>query len=309
LARFLARRTLAALPTLIGVATVVFFLLRLIPGDPARVIAGETATDAQVERIRENLGLNQPLFTQYALFMLNLARLDLGESSVTGHPVLQDIMARLPATIALTLAAMTIGLTVGLTLGILAARFRGTWIDVGVSFLAVSGMSLPTYWLGLTLVVIFAIVLRWFPASGFQGPSSLVLPALTLSTLTIAVIARMTRSAMLEVLNQDYIRTARAKGASPGRIIFRHALPNAIPPILTVAGIQFGLMLGGAVLTETVFTWPGMGRLLVDSIFARDYAVVQGAVLLFSIGFILVNVVVDILYGVADPRIRAGSSS
>jgi ABC-type dipeptide/oligopeptide/nickel transport system permease component len=221
---------------------------------------------------------------------------------------LADIWARLPATIALTVAAMTIGLVVGLTLGIIAARYRGTLADVGVSVLAVSGMSLPTYWLGLTLVVVFAIMLRWFPASGMQGPQSLVLPAITLSTLAIAVVARMTRSSMLEVLNQDYIRTARAKGASPSRIIFRHALPNAVPPILTVAGIQFGLMLGGAVLTETVFTWPGMGRLLVDSIFARDYAVVQGVVLVFSIGFIVVNLVVDILYGVADPRIRAGAS-
>jgi peptide/nickel transport system permease protein len=305
---FIARRSLAAVPTLLGVATVVFVLLRLIPGDPARVIACETATEEQIARIRTNLGLDQPLVTQYALFMIRLAQLDLGRSSVTGNSVLEDIWARLPATIALTVAAMTIGLVVGLVLGVIAARYRGSVVDVGVSMLAVSGMSMPTYWLGLTLVVIFAIMLHWLPASGMQGPSSLILPALTLSTLSIAVIARMTRSAMLEVLDQDYIRTARAKGASPSRIILRHALPNAIPPILTVAGIQFGLMLGGAVLTETVFTWPGMGRLLVDSIFARDYAVVQGVVLVFSIGFILVNLVVDLLYGVADPRIRAGGS-
>lgn len=301
--RYVGRRLLLAIPTLIGVATVVFFLIRLIPGDPAKVIAGDTATPEQVERIRENLGLNLPLWEQYLRYILNLFRGDLGTSIATGHPVLQDIGARLPATFGLAAAALGIGVVAGLALGILAALYRGKPADVVVSAISVAGMSMPTYWLGLNLIVLFAINLKWFPASGATQPLSIVLPALTLSTLSVAVIARMTRSSMLEVLSQDYVRTARAKGASPARVILRHAFPNAIPPILTVIGVQFGLMLGGAVLTETVFTWPGMGRLLVDSIFARDFPVVQGCVLVFSVGFIVVNLVVDVLYSVVDPRI------
>jgi peptide/nickel transport system permease protein len=301
--RFIGRRLLLAIPTLLGVATVVFFLIRLIPGDPARAIAGETATEEQVARIRENLGLNLPLWEQYLRFLLNLVRGDLGTSTVTGNPVLADVATRLPSTFGLASVALLIGIVFGLGLGILAALNRGKPLDVIVSAISVGGMSMPTYWLGLNLIVIFAIQLRWFPASGATAPLSIVLPAVTLATLSLAVIARMTRSSMLEVLSQDFIRTAQAKGASPGRVILRHALPNAVPPILTVIGVQFGLMLGGAVLTETVFTWPGMGRLLVDSIFARDFPVVQGCVLIFSVGFIVVNLVVDILYTVVDPRI------
>ena len=301
--RFIGRRLLLAIPTLLGVATVVFFLIRLIPGDPARAIAGETATEEQVARIRENLGLNLPLWEQYFRFLLNLVRGDLGTSTVTGNPVLADVATRLPSTFGLASVALLIGIVFGLGLGILAALNRGKALDVIVSAISVGGMSMPTYWLGLNLIVIFAIQLRWLPASGATAPLSIVLPAITLATLSLAVIARMTRSSMLEVLSQDFVRTAQAKGASPARVILRHALPNAVPPILTVIGVQFGLMLGGAVLTETVFTWPGMGRLLVDSIFARDFPVVQGCVLIFSVGFIVVNLVVDILYTVVDPRI------
>lgn len=301
--RFIGRRLLMAVPTLFGVATIVFFLLRLIPGDPARVIAGETATTQQVAHIRQLLGLNRPLWQQYLLFLWNLVRGDLGTSTATGDPVLKDIAARLPATIELTFAALLIGIVVGMGLGLVAAYYRRSPADVIVSILAISGMSVPTYWLGLNLVVLFSIQLHVLPPSGDESADSIILPAVTLSTLSIAVIARMTRSAMLEVLSQDYIRTARAKGASPLRVVLRHGLPNSIPPILTVIGVQFGLLLGGAVLTETVFTWPGMGSLLVNSIFARDYPVVQGCVLIFSVGFILVNLIVDLLYMVADPRI------
>jgi peptide/nickel transport system permease protein len=297
-----------AIPTLLGVATVVFFLIRLIPGDPARAIAGETATEEQVERIRENLGLNLPLWEQYARFILNLVRGDLGTSTVTGNPVLADVATRLPSTFGLASVALLIGIVVGLSLGIVAALNRGKSVDVIVSAISVGGMSMPTYWLGLNLIVIFAIQLRWFPASGATAPLSIVLPSITLATLSVAVIARMTRSSMLEVLSQDFVRTAQAKGASPARVVLRHALPNAVPPILTVIGVQFGLMLGGAVLTETVFTWPGMGRLLVDSIFARDFPVVQCCVLIFSVGFIAVNLVVDLLYSVVDPRISLTSA-
>lgn len=306
--RIITRRLLLAIPTLVGVATVVFFLVRLIPGDPARAIAGETATEEQVERIRESLGLNQSIVEQYARFMANLAQGNLGESSVTGEPVLSEIATRLPPTLQLAIVAMLMGIVIGMALGIVAASFPGRPIDVAVSALAVAGMSVPTYWLGLNLIVVFSIQLNWFPASGAESPLSIVLPSITLATISIAVIARMTRSSMLEALSQDYVRTAEAKGAKPLRLILRHALPNAVPPILTVIGVLFGLMLGGAVLTETIFTWPGMGRLLVDSIFARDYATVQGCVLVFSVGFILVNLLVDILYTVVDPRITVGAS-
>ncbi len=305
--RYVGRRLLLAIPTLLGVATVVFFLIRLIPGDPAKVIAGDTATPEQVETIRENLGLNLPLWEQYGRFILNLFRGDLGTSIATGNPVLQDIGARLPATFGLATAALAIGIVFGIGLGILAALYRGKPADVIVSAISVAGMSVPTYWLGLNLIVLFAINLKWFPASGATQPLSIVLPAITLATLSIAVIARMTRSSMLEVLSQDYVRTARAKGASPARVILRHAFPNAIPPILTIIGVQFGLMLGGAVLTETVFTWPGMGRAAGRLDLRPRLPVVQGCVLVFSVGFILVNLVVDILYSVVDPRITLTS--
>ena len=259
--RFLLRRVVFAIPTLFGVATVVFFMVRLIPGDPAKVIAGDTATPEQVDHIRTSLGLDQAVSTQYVRYLGNLLRGDLGTSTVTGHPVLTDIGHRLPFTLELTVLATMIGIVVGLGLGIAAATHRRSPVDVVVSLVSVAGMSTPTYWLGLNLVVIFAINLRWLPAAGADKPESVVLPALTLATLSIAAIARMTRSSMLDTLSQDFIRTARAKGVPRRRLVLRHALPNAVPPILTVIGLQFGLMLGGAVLTESIFAWPGMGRL------------------------------------------------
>jgi len=301
--RYIGRRLLLAIPTLFGVATVVFFLIRLIPGDPAQVIAGEQATPEQVAHIREILGLNLPVWEQYLRFLGNLLHGSMGTSTVTGDPVLMDVAQHLPNTLELTVVALAIGIVVGVILGLIAASNQGKPIDVIVSAVSVAGMSVPTYWLGLNLIVLFAVQLHWFPPSGNDTPSSIVLPAVTLATLSIAVIARMTRSSLLEVLSQDFVRTARAKGASPLRVILRHALPNAIPPILTVIGVQFGLMLGGAVLTESVFTWPGMGSLLINSISARDFPVVQGCVLLFSVGFIIVNIAVDLLYSVVDPRI------
>lgn len=301
--RFLLRRVTFAIPTLFGVATVVFFMVRLIPGDPARVIAGDTATPEQVDHIRTSLGLDQPASVQYGRYLANLIHANLGISTVTGDPVLADIGRRLPFTVELTILATLIGVVVGMSLGILAATHRRSVMDVAVSLLSVAGMSTPTYWLGLNLVVIFAINLRWLPAAGAETPQSVILPALALGTLSIAAIARMTRSSMVDVLSQDYIRTASAKGVPRWRIVARHALPNAAPPILTVVGLQFGLMLGGAVLTESIFAWPGMGRLLVDSIFARDYPIIQGCVLVFSLSFILVNLLVDLLYAVVDPRV------
>lgn len=301
---YLGRRALVAVPTLWGVATVVFFMARLLPGDPARVIAGVLASPQDVERIRQQMGLDQPLWVQYLDFMRSLARLDLGTSAHTNAPVAEEIGGRLPYTIELAIVALVIAIAVGVFAGIVAAMRRNTTLDLVISALSVFGVSMPVYWLGLMMIIVFAIGLHLFPAAGADQPASIVMPALTLALFSVGLIARMTRSSMLEVLGQDYIRTAEAKGASPRRVVFNHALRNAFLPVLTVIGLQFGALLGGAVVTETVFAWPGVGRLLVDSIFFRDYPVVQGLVLMFGTTFVLINLLVDVLYAYVDPRIR-----
>ena len=302
---YVVRRLLVAIPTLLGVATVVFSLLRLLPGDPAVVIAGPQATAADVARIREQLGLTQPIWQQYVGFMGRLAHGDLGLSTRTGAPVVQEIFARVPFTAVLAVTSLLIAVTIGVTAGVIAATKRNTSTDLGISGSAVFGASMPTYWLGMMLVIVFAVHFRLFPAAGSdRGPISLVLPAITLALFSTGLIARQTRSAMLEVLGQDFVRTARAKGAARTAVLVRHALRNALLPIVTVIGLQFGTLLGGAVLTESIFAWPGVGRLLVDSIGSRDYPVVQGVVLLFSLSFIAINLITDLIYAYVDPRIR-----
>jgi peptide/nickel transport system permease protein len=301
---YIVRRVLIGIPTLWGVATVVFIMARLLPGDPARVIAGVLATQQDVDRIRHNLGLDQPVWVQYVDFMGRLGHLDLGTSAHTNAPVVQEIGSRLPYTAELALVALVISVTVGILAGVAAAIRRNTWLDLAISGLSVFGVSMPVYWLGLMMIILFAIELRIFPAAGADEPTSLVMPAITLALFSVGLIARMTRSSMLEVLGQDYVRTARAKGAPLRSVIFRHALRNALLPVMTVIGLQFGALLGGAVVTETVFAWPGVGRLLVDSIFYRDYAVVQGLVLMFGTTFVVINLLTDILYAYVDPRIH-----
>jgi ABC-type dipeptide/oligopeptide/nickel transport system permease component len=302
---YVARRLLVAVPTLLGVATVVFSLLRLLPGDPAVVIAGPTSTPETIEHIRVQLGLRLPLWQQYLGFLGRLARGDLGISTRTGSPVIQEIATRASFTIELALASLVLAVVAGVVAGIVAATRRNTGADLGISGAAVFGVSMPTYWLGLMLIVVFAVHLRVLPAAGAdRGPVSLVLPALTLALFSMGLVARQTRSAMLEVLGQDFVRTARAKGATRTAVLIRHALRNALLPIVTTIGLQFGNLLGGAVLTESVFAWPGVGRLLVDSIGSRDYPVVQGVVLLLSVAFIAINLLTDLLYAVIDPRIR-----
>jgi len=304
---YVVRRLLVAIPTLVGVATVVFSLLRLLPGDPAVVIAGPQATAADVIRIRQQLGLTQPIWQQYVSFMGRLAHGDLGQSTRTGAPVVQEIFARVPFTAVLATTSLLIAVTVGVTAGVIAATRRNTSTDLGISGSAVFGASMPTYWLGLMLIIVFAVHFRMFPAGGSdRGAISLVLPAITLALFSTGLIARQTRSAMLEVLGQDFVRTARAKGAARTAVLIRHALRNALLPIVTVIGLQFGTLLGGAVLTESIFFWPGVGRLLVDSIGSRDYPVVQGVVLLLSLSFIAINLITDLLYAYVDPRIRYG---
>ncbi len=302
---YVARRFLVAIPTLWGVATVVFIMARMLPGDPARVIAGVLATPQDIQRIRIDMGLDQPLWVQYLDFLGSLLRLDLGRSAHTNAPVVSEIGSRLPYTIELAVIALVIAIVAGILGGVVAAIRRNTALDLVISALSVFGVSMPVYWLGLMLIILFAVQLHLFPAAGADQPTSFVMPALTLALFSVGLIARMTRSAMLEVLGQDYVRTARAKGAGFRSVVFRHALRNAMLPIMTVIGLQFGALLGGAVVTETVFAWPGVGRLLIDSIFFRDYAVVQGLVLMFGTTFILINLVVDLLYAYVDPRIRS----
>lgn len=305
-AQYIARRLAAAVITLLVISFIVFVLVRMMPGDPARVLAGLAASQQDVDRLRMQLGLDLPWPEQYWLFLTHLAHGDLGLSSRNQLPVLGEILARLPATMALAVLSLTLAGVAGIASGIVAATHRNSKIDYLISAATLFGVSMPGYWLGLMLIVLFAVQLRWLPAAGSERPESYLLPSLTLATYSLALIARMTRSSMLEVLREDYIRTARAKGLGQQLVMARHAFRNAMIPVLTVMGLQFGTLLGGAVLTESVFGWPGMGRLLVDSIFARDYAMIQGTILVFALLFILVNLVVDLLYGVVDPRIHHG---
>jgi peptide/nickel transport system permease protein/oligopeptide transport system permease protein len=301
---YVARRLLAAVPTLLGVSLVVFMMVRLLPGDPARMVAGLLASEADVDNLRHQLGLDQPAPVQYIDFLGRLVHFDLGTSVRTGQPVLYEIRERLPWTIELAVTSIALAAALGIGAGLIAALYHNQRLDAVVSALMLFGISMPVYWFGLMLIVVFAIKLQWLPAAGSQDPGAWVLPTLTLAAFSVALIARMTRSTMLEVLRANYVRTARAKGQLERAIIYGHALRNAMLPIVTVVGHQFGTLLGGAVLTETVFGWPGMGQLLVDALFARDYPVVQGIVLTFSTLFILVNLGVDLLYSVLDPRIQ-----
>ncbi|HUV07918.1 MAG TPA: nickel ABC transporter permease [Spirochaetia bacterium] len=298
------KRLLSTIPVLIGISLLLFFMLRMLPGDPAQVLAGEMASPEDIRLIRHQLGLDRPMHVQYAFFLSRLARFDLGRSARTQNPVTEEIWARLPNTMLLAVVAITLACLFGIPAGIISAVRPYTWIDYVVTSTALFGISMPVFWLGLMLIVVFSIVLHWLPAGGTGSWKHVILPSLTLAAFVVAFIARMTRSSMLEVLSQDYTTTARSKGLKEQVVIVKHALKNALIPIITVIGLQFGLLLGGAVLTETVFAWPGVGRLIVDSILARDYPVIQGAILVFGLLYILVNLAVDLLYAYVDPRIR-----
>lgn len=302
--QYVVKRLLSTIPVLIGISLLLFFMLRMLPGDPAQVLAGQMATPEEVENIRHQLGLDRPIFTQYAFFLGRLFRFDLGRSARTQNPVSQEIWARLPNTLLLAIVAITLACLFGIPAGIISAVRPYSWLDYLVTSMALFGISMPVFWLGLMLVVVFSITLRWLPAGGSGSWEHVILPSVTLAAFVVAFIARMTRSSMLEVLSQDYTTTARSKGLKEHVVIVKHALKNALIPIITVVGLQFGLLLGGAVLTETVFAWPGLGRLIVDSILARDYPVIQGAILVFGLLYILVNLIVDLLYACVDPRIR-----
>ena len=348
MARYIIRRLISIVPTILGVTIVVFMFLRLIPGDPAIAMLGEHATEENVNRIREQFGLNRPVFfdrealkigdfsgffnTQYFIYLGNLLRGDLGNSIHRRIPVAETLLLRFPATIELAFLSMFLAIFIGVPVGIVSAARRNSVLDNTTMFGALIGVSMPIFWLGIMLIMLFAVTLNWLPASGrldsgielksitnfhlidslitlnfaafSNALSHLALPAIALATIPTAVIARMTRSSMLDVLNEDYIRTAHAKGVVERRVLYQHALKNAFLPIITIIGLQVGLLLAGAVLTETIFSWPGIGKWVYDSILARDYPIVQGGTLLIALIFVAVNLLVDISYAYFDPRIH-----
>jgi peptide/nickel transport system permease protein len=302
--RFLARRLVLTIPVLLGVATLVFSLIHLIPGDPAQAMLGEAAPQSDVEELRRQLGLDRPLAEQYAVFLGGLVKGDLGTSLRTGLPVTEQIVERMPATFELAAAAMLVAILFSMPLGIAAAVRRGTLVDHAAMTVSLAGVSVPNFWLGPLLAIVFAVELGWLPVSGRGTWGHLVLPAVSLGAALAAILARMTRATMLEELREPYVQAARARGVSRSRAVMRHAFRNSLIPVVTLVGLQFGAVLTGAVITETIFAWPGIGRLLIQSIGFRDYPLVQGCILLIALTYVAVNLITDMLYGVLDPRIR-----
>lgn len=296
-------------PVLFVVSFIIFSLLYFTPGDPAQIMLGEQANPEAIAQLREEMGLNDSFFVQFGRYVLNILQGDLGTSYKTGRPVIDELLARLPTTMLLSFLSIVVAVGIGIPVGIISATKQYSWFDNGAMVFALLGVSMPNFWQGMVLILIFSVNLNWLPASGFYTPAHWILPCITIGTSTAAIITRMTRSSMLEVIRQDYIRTARAKGQKESVIILHHQLKNALIPVITVIGLQFGYLLGGAVLTESIFAIPGLGKLMVDSIKARDYQVVQGGVLLIAAAFIIVNLFVDILYAYADPRIKANYST
>jgi peptide/nickel transport system permease protein len=328
---YIIRRILILVPTLLGVSVIVFLMLHITPGDPAELLLGERATEASLEAMREHLGLNKPLYVQYGLFLERLLQGDLGETIWTRQQVWTEVKQRFPATIELSVAAMMISCSFGMLFGIISATKQYSVFDYVSMLGALIGVSMPIFWLGLVLMLIFSLYLGWLPVSGRMTIGidldtitnfylldavltrnwaalrdavwHLILPAVTLSTIPLAIVARMTRSSMLDVLRQDYIKTAKAKGLSQRMVIFKHALRNALIPVVTTIGLQFGILLGGAILTETIFAWPGVGKWMYDAVSQRDYMVIQGGTLFIATIFVAINLVVDVLYAIINPRI------
>ena len=317
---------------LLGVSIVVFFMVRAIPGDPAQILLGQQATQEQVQATQDRLGLDEPIFLQYGLFLKDAIRGDLGDSITTGRPVIVELLERFPATLELTGFAMLIAILVGVPVGVISAVKQYSLLDKVTSVIALTGISMPIFWLAMIMIVIFGVNLELLPFPGrldsetaitaitglvlvdslltlnfggfWDGLLHLIMPVISLGTIPMAVVMRMTRSSMLEVMGEDYVRTARAKGLVPWRVVFKHALRNAMLPTVTVIGLQTGLLLGGAIITETIFSWPGVGQIAYESVGGRDYAMIQGVVLYGAALFVLINLLVDILYAVLDPRVR-----
>ncbi len=304
MARLIGGRLAIGVPTLLAVSLCVFAVVRLIPGDPARLLAGDFATDEIVNELRQRWRLDDPLPVQYGVYLAGLLRGDLGRSVTTSTPVGPELAERFLRTLVLAAAAIVVAALVGVLAGIAGAVRRSTVVDYVATALALTGVSTPIFWSGLVLILLFSVTLEWLPAGGTGTLRHLVLPAVSLGLFGAGVLARQTRSGMLEVLGQDFVRTARAKGLSERIVVGKHALRNAAIPVVTVLGDQFGRLLGGAILTETVFAWPGMGRYLVEGLAQRDYPAVQGAILVFAASFVVINLLVDVSYGLIDPRVR-----
>ena len=302
--RYLIRRLLLTVPVLLGVATLVFSLIHLVPGDPAQSMLGESAAPREVEALRERLGLDRPLPVQYASFMGGLVRGDLGTSLRYGTPVVGEIAARVPRTAQLALAAMAVAIGLAVPLGILAAVYKDTVVDHGAMTIALAGISMPNFWLGPLLAILFSVKLGWLPVSGTGDWRHLVLPAATLGAALGAILARMTRASLLEELRELYVLAARARGVSKARAVLAHALRNSLIPVVTIIGLQLGAVLTGTIITETIFAWPGIGRLLIQAINFRDYPLVQGCILFISVTYVGMNLITDLAYGWLDPRIR-----
>lgn len=302
--KFTIRRIFSLIPILIGVSLISFIILQMAPGDPALTLAGEDATLEDVMDIRKELGLDKPVSVQYLYWLSRVVRGDLGTSFRTKRPVLQEILTRFPATLELAFASVIVSTILGLFFGIFAAKNHNSMFDYGTMVVSMGGVSIPNFWQGLMLMLLFAVTLGWLPAVGRGDWRNLILPAITMGTSSAAIIARMTRSSLLEVTRQDYIRTARAKGLSENTVIFKHAVRNAMIPVVTLIGMQMGGQLAGSVFTETIFAWPGIGRLMVNAIYMRDYPVVQGTIMFIAFNFALINLCVDLLYGLINPRLR-----
>lgn len=302
--RFLITRLVSATVVVFGVITIVFLLIHLVPGDPVEVMLGEAAQPADRDALRQALGLDQPLWVQWGRYVQGLAHLDLGMSLHSKRPIVDILGERVPATLLLAAAGLLVAVVIALPLGILAAVRKGTVWDQGSMAFAMLGVSIPNFWMGPLLILVFSFWLGWFPVSGMEGIRSLVLPAFTLGTALAAILSRMVRAALLEVLSEDYIRAARAKGLNNRTVVLHHGLRNAALPVITVLGLQLGALLGGAVITETIFAWPGIGQLTIEAIQRRDYPVVQACVMLISLAYVLVNTLTDVAYAALDPRVR-----
>jgi peptide/nickel transport system permease protein len=304
--RYILRRTLFLIPVMLGVSFIVFSLIHFTPGDPAMVILGESAPPEAIEQLREEMGLNDPFLVQYGRYVFNVVtKLDFGSSYVSRRPVFNEIIGQFPNTVKLAALAVSVAMLIGIPAGVIAATHQNKWIDNVTMFLSLLGVSMPIFWQGILLILVFSLTLQWLPSSGFNTWQQMILPSLTLGSGSAAIIARMTRSSMLEVYRQDYVRTARSKGLKERVVVTRHALKNALIPIVTVIGLQFGFLLGGAVLTESIFGIPGLGRLMVNSIRTKDMMIIQGGVLLIALTFSIINLFVDVLYAYLDPRIRS----
>ncbi len=306
---YLIKRILHTIPVIFGVIVFTFILMYVVPGDPVLSMVGERYDEATIQRLRDNLHLDDPLWKQFGYYVGNLLKGDLGNSFITMRPVANDLMDKFPFTLLLASSAMIVSIVVGLAVGIISSLKPNSLLDRGTMLLALTGISAPVFWVGLLLILIVGVNLKWLPPTGYGGVEYLILPAIALGTRSAAFLARVTRSTMLDVLQQDYIRTARAKGLPEWKVVLKHAFPNTLIPIITIIGVDFGSYLSGAVLTESIFGWPGIGRFALDAILKRDFPVIQGTVLFTAMMFIFANLIVDLLYGVVDPKVRLERSN